>query len=68
VGRPPRGLHCLRRLDLCILGCIVFDTVKNRRLHPAFGWGFLFVVGSQAFRLWLSGTPQWMSFAKWLVG
>jgi hypothetical protein len=54
--------------DLCVLGCIIFDTVKNRRLHPAFGWGFLFLLGTQAFRLWFSGTPQWMSFAQWLVG
>ena len=54
--------------DLCILGCIAIDTVKHRRLHPAFGWGFLFVIGTQGFRLWFSGTPQWMSFATWLVG
>jgi hypothetical protein len=54
--------------DLIILGVIGYDTIKHRRLHPAFGWGFLLVIGSQAFRLWLSGTPQWMSFAKWLIG
>jgi hypothetical protein len=36
-------------------------------LHPAFGWGFLFIVGSQVFRFWLAGTPQWMRFATWLV-
>ena len=54
--------------DLLILLCIGFDTVKNRRLHPAFGFGFLLVIGSQAFRIWLAGTPQWMQFAQWLVG
>jgi hypothetical protein len=53
--------------DLCLLLCIGFDTVKNRRLHPAFGWGFLFIFASQAFRFWLAGTPQWLSFATWLV-
>ena len=54
--------------DLCILACVCFDTVKNRRLHPAFGWGFLFILASQAFRFWLAGTPQWLRFAGWLVG
>lgn len=54
--------------DLVILLCIGVDTVRNRRLHPAFGFGFLLIIGSQAFRIWLAGTPQWMQFAKWLVG
>lgn len=53
--------------DLCLIACIGFDTIKHRRLHPAFGWGFLFIVGSQAFRFWLAGTPQWLEFATWLV-
>lgn len=53
--------------DLCVLLCIAYDTVKNRRLHPAFGWGFLFIIASQAFRFWLAGTPQWLQFATWLV-
>ena len=54
--------------DLCLLLCIGYDTAKNRRLHPAFGFGFLFIIASQAFRFWFSGTPQWLSFAQWLVG
>jgi hypothetical protein len=54
--------------DLFILLCVGFDTIKNRRLHPAFGFGFLFIFASQAFRFWLAGTPQWMRFATWLVG
>jgi hypothetical protein len=53
--------------DLCVLLCITYDTIKNRRLHPAFGWGFLFIIASQAFRFWLAGTPQWLRFATWLV-
>jgi hypothetical protein len=54
--------------DLIILGCIAFDTVKNRRLHPAFIAGLAFVVVGQLGRLALSQTGAWMSFAKWLVG
>ena len=53
--------------DGCILCCIGVDTAIHRRLSPAFGWGFLFVVSSQVFRLWLSGTPQWLHFATWLI-
>jgi hypothetical protein len=54
--------------DLIILGCIAFDTAKNRRLHPAFIAGLAFVVVAQLGRLPLSQTGAWMSFAKWLVG
>ena len=54
--------------DLIILGCIAFDTAKNRRIHPAFVAGLAFVVVAQLGRLPLSQTAAWMSFAKWLVG
>ena len=53
--------------DLVILACIVFDTVKNRRLHPAFAIGFVWVLVGQFGRLAVSQTSQWMEFAKWLV-
>lgn len=54
--------------DLIILGCIAFDTAKNRRMHPAFVAGLAFVIVGQLGRLALSQTSAWMSFAKWLVG
>lgn len=53
--------------DLCVLACVTYDTVKHRRLHPAFGWGMLLIVASQPLRLLLSGTPAWQQFATWLV-
>jgi hypothetical protein len=53
--------------DLVILACIAFDTVKNRRLHPAFIAGFVVVVVGQLGRLFVARTPEWMTFAKWLV-
>jgi hypothetical protein len=52
---------------LGVLACVVFDTVKHRRLHPAFLWGTLFLVASQPLRLILAGTDAWMRFATWLV-
>lgn len=53
--------------DLCLLACVAFDTVKHRRLHPAFLWGTLLVVASQPLRLMLASTDVWMRFAGWLV-
>ena len=41
---------------------------RNRRLHPAFGWGFALLALSWVFRLWMSGTAGWLAFAGWLAG
>jgi len=54
--------------DLCLLACVGFDTVRNRRLHPAFLWGTLFIIAFQPLRLMLAGTDVWMRFATILVG
>ncbi len=53
--------------DLCLLACVAFDTVKQRRLHPAFGWGLLALIASQPLRLMLAGTEAWLRFATWLT-
>jgi hypothetical protein len=53
--------------DLCVLACVVFDTVKHRRLHPVFLWGTLLIIASQPLRLMLADTDVWMRFATWLV-
>ncbi|MHB1233048.1 MAG: hypothetical protein ACYCZQ_10800 [Burkholderiales bacterium] len=53
--------------DLCVLSCVAYDTIKHRRLHPAFGWGVLLIVASQPLRLLLTGTSAWQRFAMWLV-
>ena len=53
--------------DLCVLACVAYDTIKNRRLHPAFGWGLLLIVASQPLRLALTSTPAWKQLAAWLV-
>ncbi len=54
--------------DLCILACVGFDTIRNRRLHPAFLWGTLFIIGAQPLRLMLAGTDLWLRFAAALAG
>ena len=53
--------------DLCLLICVSYDTVKNRRLHPAFIWSVLLIIVSQPLRLMIAGTPTWLHFAGWLV-
>jgi hypothetical protein len=54
-------------VDLCVLACVAYDTVKNRRLHPAFALGALFIIASHPLRLMLAGTDTWMQFATWLT-
>jgi hypothetical protein len=54
--------------DLLIIAFVAFDSVRSRRLHPAFLAGTVFVIASQVGRFLVAGTPQWTSFARWLVG
>lgn len=53
--------------DAFVLAFVAYDTAKNRRLHPAFGWGALFLLVSQPLRIGLAHTAAWMQFATWLT-
>jgi len=53
--------------NLLIILFVAYDSVKHRRLHPAFGWGAALVLVSLPLRLWVMGTPTWMRFATWVV-
>ena len=53
--------------DLCVVGFVAFDTIRHRRLHPAFLWGSLLIIVFQPLRLLLAGTDVWLSFAATLV-
>jgi hypothetical protein len=53
--------------DLCLLVCVGVDTIRNRRLHPAFLWGTIFIIAAQPLRLMLAGTGLWLRFATALV-
>jgi hypothetical protein len=53
---------------LAVAACIVVDTVRNRRLHPAFGWGGALVLASVPLRIAVAGSAGWNRFANWLVG
>jgi hypothetical protein len=54
-------------IDLCVLAPLVYDTIKNRRLHPAFGWGALLIVASQPLSFLVGATHVWTRFATWLL-
>ena len=54
-------------VDLVVLAFIAFDTLRHRRLHPAFGWGGALILASFPLRIFLASTEAWMRFAGWLV-
>lgn len=54
--------------DLLILIFVWIDTIRNKRLHPAFLWGTVIVIVSQPARMAIAMTPPWMAFAKWATG
>jgi hypothetical protein len=53
--------------DALIVAFVLWDTIKHRRLHPAFLASALFVIASAPLRLLLAGTDVWMHFAGSLV-
>jgi hypothetical protein len=52
--------------DFCILTCVAVDTGLNRRLHPAFGWGAVFILGSFHLAFLAVGTKWWLPFVAWV--
>ena len=51
--------------DLLVVACLVNDRLVRGRVHPAFLWGGLFLIASQAGRLVVGGTAAWLAFATW---
>jgi len=54
--------------DLLLLTAVAFDTIKHRRLHPAFLWGTLLIILSQPLRIMFAGTALWLKIATVLIG
>jgi hypothetical protein len=46
---------------------ILFDTIRNRRLHPAFLWGGIAFVLVNPTLMFVSKSAVWIQFAKWMV-
>jgi hypothetical protein len=49
------------------LTCILYDTIKHRRLHPAFGWGGAVVVLSFPAFMLVGASDSWLKFLSWLL-
>ena len=48
--------------EIPALTCILYDTIKHRRLHPAFGWGGAAVLASFPAFMLIGGTDSWLRF------
>ena len=53
--------------DLLVVAMMVYDWRTRGRVHPALGWGALFLIASQPLRLAIGGTQTWLAFATWLT-
>jgi hypothetical protein len=51
----------------CVLICIIADTIRSRRLHPAFGWGGSLVIGSIFIVAAFAQSSLWFRMAPWLL-
>lgn len=54
-------------IDSISIAFILFDTIRNRRLHPAFLWGGIAFVLVNPTLMFVSKSAVWIQFAKWLV-
>lgn len=54
-------------LDLSALLCIGYDAIRNRKLHPAFGWGGVFLLVTFPVCLFVANSSLWIGFARWAL-
>lgn len=54
--------------DFLVLVCIAVDTMRTRRLHPAFGFGAPLVFVSDPLADWIAATGWWHRAAAWMLG
>jgi len=50
-----------------VLVPVAVDTLRHRRLHPAFGWGAPLLLASQHLTYFATKTELWMHFVKRLL-
>ena len=53
--------------DFFALVCIAYDTIRTRRLHPAFAWGGLFLLVSFPALFFMGRSSAGIHAAKWLL-
>lgn len=57
----------LLALDVFVVLCVVVDTLRHRRLHPAFAWGGALFVTTFHVALYAMQTPTWVAFGTWVM-
>ncbi len=71
IGRLPvsfmSNLLILSLLDLFVVSCVGTDSLRNRRLHPAFGWGASLTRGALHLAFLGAYTHAWRGFGTWLL-
>lgn len=53
--------------DGLVLLCVVIDTLRYRRLHPAFALGGLLVFVTDPLAGWVAALPVWARLCAWLA-
>jgi uncharacterized membrane protein HdeD (DUF308 family) len=53
--------------NLCVIVPALIDTLRNRRVHPAFGWGGLIVIGALNLAYPIAVSRPWLRIGTWLV-
>jgi hypothetical protein len=53
--------------DLIVVVVIVADAIRERRLHPAYGWGATLLLGGLNGAYVTAYSPAWHQVATWLV-
>jgi len=53
--------------DLFIVVCVAYDTLRHRRLHPAFAWGALLSIAWPVLAIWIGGSAAWAKVTTWLL-
>jgi hypothetical protein len=61
------NVSILLLFDLCVMVPAVIDTLRNRRLHPAFGWGGSIALAALNLAYPIAISPQWLRFGTSLV-
>jgi hypothetical protein len=53
--------------DLFIVACVAYDTLRHRRLHPAFAWGAILSIVWPVLAIWIGGSSAWVKVTTWLL-
>jgi hypothetical protein len=61
------NVSILLLFNLFVIVAVLIDTLRNRRLHPAFGWGALSAVAALNLAYPIAISPQWLRLGSWLV-